>query len=72
MLEPFALIVLDRDGLPVDVSQYTVNSLEAAASLGHAFQTQDGYSVTIIDSSTDPPREYNVDDRGKPVFQRRD
>ena len=62
----FVLIVRDKAGLPVDVSNYSFDSLDSAALLGHAFQSQDGDSALILDMSTTPSTEYLINDRGKP------
>ena|SRR5579863_6245622 len=63
----FVLVVRDKTGRLINVSHYRPDSLDGAALLGHAFQSQDGYSVTILDRSTDPATEYHVDSKGKPV-----
>lgn len=62
----FVLVVRDKAGLIVDVSHYSVDSLDSAALLGHAFQSQNGDSALILDRSTTPATEYLINDRGKP------
>jgi hypothetical protein len=65
----FVLVVRDKAGRKVDASRrYRVDSLDAAGLLGHAFQRQDGYRVTILDMSTNPATEYRVSNTGKPIL----
>jgi hypothetical protein len=63
----FKLRVLDENGSLVNANHYVPNSLLAAALVGHVFQTQNGYRVTITDTSEHRHREYRIDAHGKPV-----
>jgi hypothetical protein len=63
----FILQAVDKAGNSVDISHYRPNSLLAAALVGHAFQIEDGYVVTIVDRSEMPPKKYGINRTGKPV-----
>jgi hypothetical protein len=63
----FILHIKDKDGRVIDVSPYYTNSLLSAALVGHVFQAQDGWTVTISDNRGNPPEEYIIDERGKPM-----
>jgi hypothetical protein len=65
--QTFVLRIVNKKGVPVDVSHYRPNSLLGAALVAHAFQEQDGCTATIMDTSVKPPKKYRVDERGKPI-----
>ena len=64
--EWFVLHVRDKTGASVDLRHFKFTSIESAAGMGHIIQTEDGYSVTILDRSTKPPTKYGIDAKGKP------
>ena len=61
----FVLLVRDKSDVLVDASHLKADSLDGAAVIGHAFQAQNGYSVTILDRLTNT--EYGIDWKGKPI-----
>ena len=67
LTQVFVLNVLGKDGLSVDVSHFRIDSLLGAALIGHVLQVQNGYTVTIMDKSETPYREYRIDGDGKPI-----
>jgi hypothetical protein len=67
MTQRFVLHVLDKMGLPINASPFYVpHSLQDAARVGHLFQ-KDGCTVTITDEGETPPKEYTIDESGKPI-----
>ena len=66
--KPFVLHVQDKNGLAVDVSAITIRIRSLPPPLiGHVFQLDNGFVAKIVDKSQTPPKEYKIDQRGRPV-----